>query len=302
MANCLSAHERFIFVFISSLRSSEGNKHQNNTWEYIHHFISYTTKGIHKWSQKRQSSHLGPVSHSLTSPSADNVTIECWWCHNDQTIVWRAYVKKLSNSLDIDSIHGVLVFQILTVFMELSQSAVDERVIDRYPSTIIYGLSELHNSWMILINSSQLTPMAPMPLKWHQQIWARFLSLVRSKLRLCSANHRPGYWSNLPCDWPSTAWAYSVQETENGPWYGAFLMTVYSGQWSIFFVVFYTIENDLRPPSLPLTHWGRDKMDALSQTTFSRAFSSTKIVVFWLNFHWKIFARVQLTIIQHWFR
>ena len=43
-----------------------------------------------------------------------------------------------------------------------------------------------------------------------------------SKLRLCSANHRPGYWSNLPCDWPSTAWAYSEQETskrrENGPW------------------------------------------------------------------------------------
>ena len=48
--------------------------------------------------------------------------------------------------------------------------------------------------------------------------WARFLSLARSKLRLCSANHRPGYWSNLPCDWPSTAWAYSEQETENGPW------------------------------------------------------------------------------------
>ena len=46
---------------------------------------------------------------------------------------------------------------------------------------------------------------------------ARFLSLARSKLRLCSANHRPGYWSNLPCDWPSTAWAYSEQETENGP-------------------------------------------------------------------------------------
>ena len=48
--------------------------------------------------------------------------------------------------------------------------------------------------------------------------WARFLSLARSKLRLCSANHRPGYWNNLPCDWPSTAWAYSQQETENGPW------------------------------------------------------------------------------------
>ena len=46
---------------------------------------------------------------------------------------------------------------------------------------------------------------------------ARFPSLARSKLRLCSANHRPGYWSNLPCDWPSTAWAYSEQETEKGP-------------------------------------------------------------------------------------
>ena len=47
-------------------------------------------------------------------------------------------------------------------------------------------------------------------------IRARFLSLAQSKLRLCSANHRPCYWSNLPCDWPSTAWAYSEQEKENG--------------------------------------------------------------------------------------
>ena len=38
------------------------------------------------------------------------------------------------------------------------------------------------------------------------------------KLRLCSANHRPGYWSNLTCDWPSTAWAHSKQETENRTW------------------------------------------------------------------------------------
>ena len=61
------------------------------------------------------------------------------------------------------------------------------------------------------------------------------------------------------------------------------------------------------PVSVPvtqrvLTHWGRDKMDAISQTTFPRAFSSMKIAVFWMNFHWNMFARVQLTIIQHWFR
>ena len=34
-----------------------------------------------------------------------------------------------------------------------------------------------------------------------------------------SANHRAGYFSNPPCDWPSTAWAYFKQETENGPWW-----------------------------------------------------------------------------------
>ena len=48
--------------------------------------------------------------------------------------------------------------------------------------------------------------------------WARFLFLAPCKLGLCSANHRPGYWSNLPCDWLSTVWAYSEQETENRPW------------------------------------------------------------------------------------
>ena len=47
--------------------------------------------------------------------------------------------------------------------------------------------------------------------------WARFLSLSRSKLRLCLANHRAGYFSNLACDWLSIVWAYSEQETENGP-------------------------------------------------------------------------------------
>ena len=51
------------------------------------------------------------------------------------------------------------------------------------------------------------------------QNWARFLSLARSKLRLCLANHRAGYFSNLACDWLSIIWAYSEQKTENGPWY-----------------------------------------------------------------------------------
>ena len=53
---------------------------------------------------------------------------------------------------------------------------------------------------------------------------------------------------------------------------------------------------------LPLTHWGRDKMAAIFQTTFSNAFSWMKIYEFWLRFHWSVFLRIQLTIFQHWFR
>ena len=48
-------------------------------------------------------------------------------------------------------------------------------------------------------------------------IRARSLSPARSKLRLCSANHRAGYFSDLDCDWWSIVWAYSEQGTENGP-------------------------------------------------------------------------------------
>ena len=46
---------------------------------------------------------------------------------------------------------------------------------------------------------------------------ARFLSLARSKLRLFSANHRAGYFSNSACDWLSIVLAYSELETETGP-------------------------------------------------------------------------------------
>ena len=51
-----------------------------------------------------------------------------------------------------------------------------------------------------------------------------------------------------------------------------------------------------------LTHWGRDKMDAISQTTFSSAFSWMKMFEFQLKCDWSLFLRAQLTIFQHWFR
>ena len=51
-----------------------------------------------------------------------------------------------------------------------------------------------------------------------------------------------------------------------------------------------------------LTQSGRDKMDAISQRTFSSAFSWMKMFQFRLKFHWSLFLRVQLTILQHWHR
>ena len=51
-----------------------------------------------------------------------------------------------------------------------------------------------------------------------------------------------------------------------------------------------------------LTHWGRDQIDAISQTTFSNAFSRMKMNEFRLGFHWSLFLRLELTIFQHWFR
>ena len=54
--------------------------------------------------------------------------------------------------------------------------------------------------------------------------------------------------------------------------------------------------------SLAFQHWGRDKMAAIFQTTFSNGFSWMKMYEFRLTFHLSLFLRVQLTIFQHWFR
>ena len=54
--------------------------------------------------------------------------------------------------------------------------------------------------------------------------------------------------------------------------------------------------------SQQLAHWGRNKMGAFFQTTFSNAFSSIKMFEFQLTFHWSLFLRVQWIIFQHWFR
>ena len=54
--------------------------------------------------------------------------------------------------------------------------------------------------------------------------------------------------------------------------------------------------------SQPLTHWGRDKMAAIFQTTVSNSFSWMKTHEIWLKFDWSLFLMVRLTISQHLFR
>ena len=56
------------------------------------------------------------------------------------------------------------------------------------------------------------------------------------------------------------------------------------------------------PGDSPLSHWGRDKMDAVSQTMFSNAFSWIEMYESRLKFHWSLFLRFQLTVFPHWFR
>ena len=56
-----------------------------------------------------------------------------------------------------------------------------------------------------------------------------------------------------------------------------------------------------KPPPSPGC-WGPNKMAAISQMTFSKAFSWMKMFKFRLKFHLSSFLRVQMTIFQHWFR
>ena len=50
------------------------------------------------------------------------------------------------------------------------------------------------------------------------------------------------------------------------------------------------------------THWGRHKINAVLQMTFSNALSSMSFEVIWLKFHLSLFLMLQLTINCHWFR
>ena len=76
----------------------------------------------------------------------------------------------------------------------------------------------------------------------------------------------------------------------------------FCGNWSISVLCnYYSFPLLVVPPQhgcevISLTHWGRDDMDAITQTTFLSAFFWMKMFEFRLKFHWSLFLRVQLTI------
>ena len=80
-----------------------------------------------------------------------------------------------------------------------------------------------------------------------------------------------------------------------------FFYSVYSNmRWMV--SVDSSVSNTVTPQCHNNEHIGRDKMDAIFQTTCSNAFHWIKMYRFQLRFHWSLLPRVQLTIFQRWFR
>ena len=64
--------------------------------------------------------------------------------------------------------------------------------------------------------------------------WACFLSFAQTKLILCSANHRQGYWSILACGCLSIVWAYSwTDEMAFLNWNGLDKKAIFLWPWSV---------------------------------------------------------------------
>ena len=96
------ALKRGIFwCLFPELQSNEGNEHQNNSlvsaWTVRHKSTNITLFPIpHNEcinDDKKDDLHTSSLCLSLALRSADDVTVDCLWRHNNQTIVTRACDK-----------------------------------------------------------------------------------------------------------------------------------------------------------------------------------------------------------------
>ena len=114
--------------------------------------------------------------------------------------------------------------------------------------------------------------------------WLLSYILYRDHDHKITPYHAP-HW---PVDfWGWLRWIYAFYVNGNG---GGYFISIHDGcsSWESF----RDDVNTLRPR----------QMNAISQTTFSNAFSWVKIFEFRLKFHWSLFPWVQLPIFQQWFR
>ena len=91
-------------------------------------------------------------------------------------------------------------------------------------------------------------------------------------------------WSNITQYWKQ-------QCNEDGKPQTRLLKTHKRGPWS------YCLQGccPFSPRRRELSDWGRDKMAAIFQMTFSNGFSLMKMYEFWLIFHWNMFLRIKLS-------
>ena len=128
-------------------------------------------------------------------------------------------------------------------------------------STVVLYMSGMDSCDPVSISADCLCHQGTLLLTEITLIRVCFLSLARSKLRLCSANHGAGYFSNLTCDWLSIVWAYSEQETENGPW-------IQFMAWINDYI--YMIIGDNSSSFIPQLHW-LELDDGMSNSILQRA-------------------------------
>ena len=107
--------------------------------------------------------------------------------------------------------------------------------------------------------------------------WGKVLALLQTTFRNALS------WMKMPLIWHSTDLSAMVQNIISQNWSNNWHRTVHKSLSS-------------------LTHWGRERMAAISQTTFSNVFSWMRILKIWLKFHWSLFVSAQFKIFQHWFR
>ena len=137
-------------------------------------------------------------------------------------------------------------------------------------------------------------------LKYFHNTAVRLYTIVMMSKRdgYFSANRLSFVMPDKPSQFPVAWLSLTRLITSKGSW-GLSWSTI-----SALFPVAWPLEMmaGLSDPRVPcfLTHWGRDKMAAVFQTTFSNAFSWMKMYEFW--FHWKFVSKGLIDKSQHWFR